>query len=209
MGMGGGRDGQRGPTREGESLPLPQARVCDGVSRAGRAGAPYRPAQPGPHGQALGRASGEQRCQGSRGRPPPRRLQALSRLLGAAALKTKGGTRRTGEGCWAVPQGGRAERGSPVPGAGRAPPRCTARRQRRLRATGSPEAARLAERAVGGSGGTGRAGPGRRGGGCAGLPGRGALPGPSWPQRPGLRGSPRRRGLAAGVSPYRLLQPGG
>lgn len=46
---GGGRDGQRGPTREGESLPLPQARVCDGVSEgwaswrslsAGSAGAP-------------------------------------------------------------------------------------------------------------------------------------------------------------------------
>lgn len=101
MGMGGGgRDGQRGPTREGESLPLPQARVCDGVSRAGRAGAPYRPAQPGPHGQALGRASGEQRCQGSRGRPPPRRLRALSRLLGAAALKTRGerGGRERGAG---------------------------------------------------------------------------------------------------------------
>lgn len=97
---GGGETDNGVPRGKASPCPCPRPGCVMACLRAGRAGAPYRPAQPGPHGQALGRASGEQRCQGSRGRPPPRRLRALSRLLGAAALKTRGerGGRERGAG---------------------------------------------------------------------------------------------------------------
>lgn len=190
-----------GTTRPHQGRRAPGLAPARAMARpgAGRAGAPYRPAQP-PF--ALGRASSRQpRCRyGKPGPTPPRRLRALSltEQRERAARRAAAAPQRR-----AVPQRGRnAGARCPAlagPAAVHRPAAAASASSRR------PEAAAAAERAVGGGG------PGRRDGrerGAQGLPGpAGVCPAP--PARGG-RGAacPPRPGRGCQVSRHRPLQPG-